>query len=126
MTIHHTVFLFQVVIADHDGILTCFGMKKGEAVVGVELVVFCDCTVRPESVEVNCQDYNIKKFDSLFQPVFKTLPGQKITRMDLGGATGTPQEKIFVCSGSQVRGFTKKGKQFLTFEANLTETINAM
>uniref|UniRef100_A0A3Q1IXQ6 Bardet-Biedl syndrome 7 protein homolog n=1 Tax=Anabas testudineus TaxID=64144 RepID=A0A3Q1IXQ6_ANATE len=81
----------KVAIADHDGILTCFGMKKGEAV-----------------------------------PVFKTLPGQKITRMDLGGAVGTPQEKIFICSGSQVRGFTKKGKQFLTFEANLTETINAM
>ncbi|KAK7922193.1 hypothetical protein WMY93_009095 [Mugilogobius chulae] len=81
----------KVAIADHDGILTCFGMKKGEAV-----------------------------------PVFKTLPGQKIARMDLGGAVGTPQEKIFVCSGSQVRGFTKKGKQFLTFEANLTENINAM
>uniref|UniRef100_A0A3Q0SN58 Bardet-Biedl syndrome 7 n=1 Tax=Amphilophus citrinellus TaxID=61819 RepID=A0A3Q0SN58_AMPCI len=81
----------KVAIADHDGILTCFGIKKGEAV-----------------------------------PVFKTLPGQKIARMDLGGAVGTPQEKIFVCSGSQVRGFTKKGKQFLTFEANLTESINAM
>ncbi|XP_068440993.1 Bardet-Biedl syndrome 7 protein isoform X2 [Clinocottus analis] len=81
----------KVAIADHDGVLTCFGMKKGEAV-----------------------------------PVFKTLPGQKISRMDLGGAAGTPQEKIFVCSGSQVRGFTKKGKQFLTFEANLTESINAM
>ncbi|KAF6731593.1 Bardet-Biedl syndrome 7-like protein [Oryzias melastigma] len=84
-------FVLQVAIADHDGILTCFGMKKGEAV-----------------------------------PVFKTLPGQKISRMDLGGAPGTPQEKIFVCSGSQVRGYTKKGKQFLTFEANLTESINAM
>lgn len=81
----------KVAIADHDGILTCFGMKKGEAV-----------------------------------PVFKTLPGTKVARMDLGGAVGTPQEKIFVCSGSQVRGFTKKGKQFLTFDANLTENINAM
>uniref|UniRef100_G3PWM5 Bardet-Biedl syndrome 7 protein homolog n=1 Tax=Gasterosteus aculeatus aculeatus TaxID=481459 RepID=G3PWM5_GASAC len=81
----------KVAIADHDGIITCFGMKKGEAL-----------------------------------PVFKTLPGQKIARLDLGGAAGTPQEKIFVGSGSQVRGFTKKGKQFLTFEANLTESINAM
>ncbi|XP_051915384.1 Bardet-Biedl syndrome 7 protein isoform X1 [Hippocampus zosterae] len=81
----------KVAVADNDGILTCFGMKKGEAV-----------------------------------PVFKTLPGQKISRMDLGGAAGTPQEKIFVSSGSQVRGFTKKGKQFLTFDANLTESINAM
>lgn len=60
------------------------------------------------------------------QPVFKTLPGQKISRLVLGGAQGTPQEKIFVSCGSEVRGFTKKGKQFLSFEANLTETINAM
>lgn len=29
-----SVLLFQVAIADHDGILTCFGIKKGEAVVG--------------------------------------------------------------------------------------------
>jgi len=62
----------------------------------------------------------------LVQPVFKTLPGQKVVRLDLGGALGTPQEKVFVCSGSEVRGFTKKGKQFLSFEANLTERINAM
>ncbi|CAB1337407.1 unnamed protein product [Coregonus sp. 'balchen'] len=81
----------QVAVADHDGVITCFGMKKGEAV-----------------------------------PVFKTLPGQKITRLGLGGALGTPQEKIFVCAGSEVKGYTKKGKQFLSFEANLTESINAM
>ncbi|KAJ3587558.1 hypothetical protein NHX12_011155 [Muraenolepis orangiensis] len=81
----------KVAVADHDGVLTCFGMKKGEPV-----------------------------------PVFKTLPGQKLSRLDLGGAPGTAQEKIFVCSGSEVRGFTKKGKQFLTFEANLTESITAM
>lgn len=60
------------------------------------------------------------------QPVFKSLPGQKISRLELGGALGTLQEKIFVSSGSEVRGYTKKGKQFLTFEANLTESINAM
>uniref|UniRef100_A0A8C2IZS0 Bardet-Biedl syndrome 7 n=1 Tax=Cyprinus carpio TaxID=7962 RepID=A0A8C2IZS0_CYPCA len=81
----------KVAVADHDGVVTCFGMKKGEAV-----------------------------------PVFKSLPGQKISRLELGGALGTPQEKIFVSSGSEVRGYTKKGKQFLTFEANLTESINAM
>lgn len=77
-------------------------------------------------VELNLRVSVIKTSNCVFQPVFKTLPGQKIARMDLGGAVGTPQEKIFVCSGSQVRGFTKKGKQFLTFEANLTENINAM
>lgn len=60
------------------------------------------------------------------QPVFKTLPGQKISRLELGGAVGTPQEKIFISVGSEVRGFTKKGKQFLSFETNLMESIRAL
>uniref|UniRef100_A0AAZ3NQ16 Uncharacterized protein n=1 Tax=Oncorhynchus tshawytscha TaxID=74940 RepID=A0AAZ3NQ16_ONCTS len=47
----------------------------------------------------------------LFQPVSKTLPGQKITRLELDEALETPQ-KIFVCV------------LFLSFEANLTESIN--
>ncbi|KAM9329721.1 BBSome complex member BBS7 [Gastrophryne carolinensis] len=81
----------KVVVGDHDGVVTCFGIKKSEAV-----------------------------------PVFKTLPGHKVSRLDLGGALGTVQEKIFVASGSEVRGFTKRGKQFLSFETNLTESIRAM
>ncbi|NXW31013.1 BBS7 protein, partial [Phaetusa simplex] len=81
----------KVVVGDQDGVITCFGIKKGEAV-----------------------------------PVFKTLPGQKISRLELGGALNTPQEKIFVATGSEVRGFTKRGKQFLSFETNLTESIKAM
>ncbi|XP_044875338.1 Bardet-Biedl syndrome 7 protein isoform X1 [Mauremys mutica] len=81
----------KIVIGDHDGVVTCFGIKKGEAM-----------------------------------PVFKTLPGQRITRLELGGALNTPQEKIFVATGSEVRGFTKRGKQFLSFETNLTENIKAM
>ncbi|KAI5104865.1 Bardet-Biedl syndrome 7 protein, partial [Silurus meridionalis] len=81
----------KVAVADHEGVVNCFGMKKGEAV-----------------------------------PVFRSLPGHKISRLELGGALGTPQEKVFVCSGSEVKGYTKKGKQFLSFEANLTESINAM
>lgn len=81
----------KVVVGDQDGVVTCFGIKKSEAV-----------------------------------PVFKTLPGQKISRLELGGALGTVQEKIFVSSGSEVRGFTKRGKQFLSFETNLTESIRAM
>ncbi|XP_018420239.1 PREDICTED: Bardet-Biedl syndrome 7 protein [Nanorana parkeri] len=81
----------KVVVGDQDGVVTCFGIKKSEAV-----------------------------------PVFKTLPGQKIFRLELGGALGTVQEKIFVSSGSEVRGFTKRGKPFLSFETNLTESIRAM
>lgn len=37
-----------------------------------------------------------------------------------------PQEKIFLAAGSEIRGFTKRGKQFLSFETNLTESIKAM
>ncbi|XP_069781264.1 Bardet-Biedl syndrome 7 protein isoform X2 [Narcine bancroftii] len=81
----------KVVIGDQDGVITCFGIKKGEAV-----------------------------------PVFKTLPGQKISRLELGGAIGTPQEKIFISVSSEVQGFTKKGKQFLSFETNLMESIRAL
>ncbi|XP_077156527.1 BBSome complex member BBS7 [Paroedura picta] len=81
----------KVVIGDQDGVVTCFGIKKGEPV-----------------------------------PVFQTLPGEKIARLELGGALNTLQEKIFVASGSEVRGFTKRGKQFLSFDTNLTESIKAM
>ena len=49
-----------------------------------------------------------------------------ITRMELGGALGTVRDKIFVATGSEVRGFTKKGKMFLQFETNLAEKIGSM
>lgn len=81
----------KVVIGDHDGVVMCFGMKKGEA-----------------------------------GAVFKTLPGPKIARLELGGVLNTPQEKIFIAAASEIRAFTKRGKQFLSFETNLTESIKAM
>ena len=46
--------------------------------------------------------------------------------MELGGALGTVRDKIFVATGSEVRGFTKKGKMFLQFETNLAEKIGSM
>ena len=59
--------------------------------------------------------------------VFRTLPGTKpVTRMELGGALGTVRDKIFVSTGSEVKGFTKKGKLFLQFETNLAEAIETM
>ena len=33
------------------------------------------------------------------------------------------RDKIFVTCGSEVKGFTKKGKMFLQFETNLAESI---
>jgi len=35
------------------------------------------------------------------------------------------RDKIFVSAGSEVKGFTKKGKMFLQFETNLAESIQA-
>lgn len=58
--------------------------------------------------------------------VFKTLPGPSISRLALGGIEGTLRDKIFVASGAEVRGYNKKGKQFLGFDTNLTESIKSM
>ena len=33
--------------------------------------------------------------------VFRTLPGAKVNRMELGGALGTVRDKIFVATGSE-------------------------
>lgn len=81
----------RLAVADHNGVLTCFQMKKSDVAVD-----------------------------------FKTLPGPKIDRLELGGAVGSLQEKIFISSGSEVRGFTKRGKQFLMFESNLSDSIKSM
>ncbi|GBM81005.1 Bardet-Biedl syndrome 7 protein [Araneus ventricosus] len=81
----------RVAVADHYGVVQCFGTKKNE-----------------------------------IQSYFKTLPGPKITRLELGGAIGTIRDKIFVASGGEVRGFSRKGKQFLRFDTNMTEAIKSM
>ncbi|XP_022787096.1 Bardet-Biedl syndrome 7 protein homolog isoform X2 [Stylophora pistillata] len=60
------------------------------------------------------------------QVVFKTLPGSPISKLQLGGLDGPSQEKVFVASGAEVRGYTKKGKHFLGFDTNLTESIQSM
>ncbi len=78
---------------------------------------------------------------------FKTLPGKAITRLELGGAlgsnlivlkrvvdamrdktvrSGTVKDKIFASAGNEVKGYTKKGKLFLSFDTNLTEPVSAM
>lgn len=44
----------------------------------------------------------------------------------VGGSEGTPSDKIFVSCETEVKGFSKKGKQFLTFDTNLTDPISSM
>ncbi|XP_058832796.1 Bardet-Biedl syndrome 7 protein-like [Topomyia yanbarensis] len=70
------------------------------------------------------QLFSMKK-DEL-QIHFKTLPSDKIASVKLGGQMGSIADKIFTASENKVRGFNKKGKMFLAFETNLTETIRSM
>ena len=63
---------------------------------------------------------------SSLKHVFKTLPGPKVTRLEMGGPAGGIKDRIFVTTGSMVRGYSKKGKQFLDFNTNLTESIKNM
>lgn len=60
------------------------------------------------------------------QTVFKSLPGLAVSRLQLGGPLGQLKDRIFVSSGSVVRGYSKKGKQFLDFNTNITESIKNM
>ena len=49
-----------------------------------------------------------------------------VVSLELGGAIGTVRDKIFASCGSEVKGFTKKGKMFLQFETNLAESIQVI
>lgn len=57
---------------------------------------------------------------------FKTVPGNKITSVQLGGSSSSVSDKIFVAYENQIIGYNRKGKVFLTFDTNLTETIKSL
>ena len=60
------------------------------------------------------------------ETVFKTPPlGKECSRLELGGV-GEERDKIFMASSGTVRAFSKKGKEFLRFNTNLTEPIRSM
>lgn len=58
--------------------------------------------------------------------LFKTVPGNRITSVQLGGSSGAINDKIFVASEHQITGYNKKGKVFLSFDTNLTEPIKSL
>ncbi|XP_060601022.1 Bardet-Biedl syndrome 7 protein homolog isoform X2 [Ruditapes philippinarum] len=70
------------------------------------------------------QVFGLKKGE--VQSVFKTQPGHKISRLELGGPVDGVRERIFVASGPEVKGYTKKGKNFLSFDTNMSESIESM
>uniref|UniRef100_A0A915PRH4 Bardet-Biedl syndrome 7 protein n=1 Tax=Setaria digitata TaxID=48799 RepID=A0A915PRH4_9BILA len=67
-----------------------------------------------------------KKSKFLDKVIFKTAPGPKVVCICLGGALGMVQDKIFCAYENRVKGYTKKGKQFLAFDSNMTEPISCM
>ncbi|KOB72577.1 Uncharacterized protein OBRU01_12039 [Operophtera brumata] len=70
------------------------------------------------------QCLSIKDEEPIVQ--FKTLPGKSITSVQLASTNGAHGDKIFAASGNEVKGYTRKGKVFLTVETALTETITSM
>lgn len=70
------------------------------------------------------QVFSMKRRDPVH--AFKSLRGNKISRVCLGGPSGGVRDKIFLAQGSQVKGYNKKGKEFLSFETTLSEPIRSM
>jgi Bardet-Biedl syndrome 7 protein len=54
------------------------------------------------------------------------LPGKRISRVELGGKPGELYDRVFVAGLSEIKGFSKKGKQFFNFDSNTTEPIKSM
>eukprot|EP01147_Barroeca_monosierra_P002360 gene2360-5319_t len=75
----------KIIIGDRDGVVTCFGSKKQQAVV-----------------------------------LFRTLGGPPIHRLSVFG------DRTFVAAGTEVRGYSKKGKNFFTMSTYMTEDIQTM
>ena len=63
---------------------------------------------------------------NVLQAVFRAQTLKNITRVELGGPVGGVRERIFITSGSEIKGFTKKGKNFLQFDTNLSEPVQSM
>ncbi|XP_012936573.1 Bardet-Biedl syndrome 7 protein homolog [Aplysia californica] len=60
------------------------------------------------------------------QSVFRSSSRHGIARVVMGGQVGGVRERIFTCSGLEVNAFTKKGKNFLTFNTNMSEPVQSM
>ncbi|KRZ03892.1 Bardet-Biedl syndrome 7 -like protein [Trichinella zimbabwensis] len=57
---------------------------------------------------------------------FKTFPDARIDAIALGGAEHSACDKIFLASGSVVKGYNRRGKHFLDFDINKTDSIKSM
>ncbi|VDP51840.1 unnamed protein product, partial [Soboliphyme baturini] len=57
---------------------------------------------------------------------FKTVPDVPINATAIGGTQNSSRDKLFVATGSVVKGYNRYGKQFLDFQTNKTEPITSM
>ncbi|OUC44452.1 hypothetical protein D917_09094 [Trichinella nativa] len=57
---------------------------------------------------------------------FKTFPDARIDAIALGGEEHSACDKIFLASGSVVKGYNRRGKHFLDFDTNKTDSIKSM
>jgi len=52
--------------------------------------------------------------------------GTEIRSLVLSGTAGDENDRVFYTSGSIVRGLNKKGKEFLKFDTNITESLSSL
>ncbi|XP_059178625.1 Bardet-Biedl syndrome 7 protein homolog isoform X3 [Physella acuta] len=60
------------------------------------------------------------------QDVFQASSKSKLSHVVLGGQPGGARDRIFASSGAEVKAYTKKGKNFLTFDTNMSEPIQSL
>jgi Bardet-Biedl syndrome 7 protein len=82
-----------------------------------------------QKVVIGDQDGVVQLFSAKKDEInvlFKTVPSNKITSVQLGGSLGSVPDRIFVAHEHQIVGYNKKGKVFLSFDTNLTEPIKSL
>jgi len=75
--------------------------------------------VADETGSILC--FSMKK--DAIEKVFVAQGGKEASRVELGGDA---RENVFVASSGTVRAYSKKGKEFLRFNTNLSEPIHSM
>lgn len=60
------------------------------------------------------------------ETAFRVEMPSKIQSIQLGGVANSVPDKVFVSLENRVCGFNRKGKLFLSFDTNLTESIKLM
>ncbi|KAH9495726.1 Bardet-Biedl syndrome 7 protein [Bulinus truncatus] len=75
-------------------------------------------------IEGKLQCFGLRK--GQVQVLFQANKKNKLTRVVLGGQTGGVRDRIFTSNGTEVNAYTKKGKNFLTFDTSMTEPLQSI